>query len=44
MKELNKEEWWDVARILKPTLTWEQFEELWEEFQRRKEEGSLVLQ
>lgn len=39
LDELNKDEWRDVARRLKPEWTEEQFEEAWQEFvelQRRK--------
>lgn len=43
MKELSKEEWWDVARRVKPSITWEEFEVLWNEFVIKKEEGSLIL-
>jgi hypothetical protein len=31
-------EWWDVARRLHPTMTWEQFARDWDEFQRMKNE------
>lgn len=29
-------EWWDVCRILKPGITWEEFEVKWTEFQALK--------
>lgn len=42
-KTFTKEEWWDVARRVKPSITWEEFEEMWNEFIIKKEEGSLIL-
>lgn len=27
----DKFEWWDVCRQVKPDLTWEEFEKLWDE-------------
>lgn len=29
---LSKFEMWDVARKLKPSITWEEFEKMWEGF------------
>jgi hypothetical protein len=29
-------EWWDISRILKPGMTWDEFEEFWVEFQQVK--------
>ncbi len=28
----DKVEWWDMCRRVKPHLTWEEYEELWDEF------------
>ena len=33
LDEYDQIEWWDVARRLHPTMTWEQFQRDWEEFQ-----------
>jgi hypothetical protein len=38
LDEYDQIEWWDVCRRLHPTMTWEQFEADWEEFQRLKNE------
>lgn len=38
---LDQLEWWDVCRRVKPHLTWEDFEELWEEFQELKRKKTL---
>lgn len=32
----DKTEWWDVVRVLKPGLTVEEYEEMWEEFRELK--------
>jgi hypothetical protein len=36
-RQLDKIEWWDVCRAVRPGLTWEEFEELWDGFERYKE-------
>jgi len=36
LDELDRLEWWDVARRLNPHITWEQFLRQWDEFQRLK--------
>lgn len=36
MNELDKNEWWDVMRSVKPDLTREEFDLAWEEFQEMK--------
>jgi len=36
LDEYDQLEWWDVARRLHPTMTWEQFQRDWDEFQRMK--------
>lgn len=41
MDELDKIEWFDVARKLKPGLTEEEYERLWADFQRAKREKEL---
>ncbi len=38
LDEHDKNEWWDICRALKPSTTWEQFEELWADFQTKKAE------
>lgn len=35
---LDKEEFWDVARKIKPGLQREEYERMWEDFQQRKAE------
>lgn len=35
---LSKEEFWDVARELKPGITWDEFEEKWERYCAMKAE------
>ena len=35
--EFTKIEWWDVCRRLVPTLTWEEYEEIWQGFLACKE-------
>jgi len=37
LDELSKEEWWDVARCVRPDLTCEEFEAQWAEFQALKQ-------
>ena len=39
--EFTKIEWWDVCRKLRPTLSWEEYEKLWEEFQIYKRTKKL---
>jgi hypothetical protein len=38
----DREEWWDVCRVANPAITREQFDLMWEEFQKRKQEGTLA--
>lgn len=38
MDEYSKEEWFDVARIFNPELTWEQFGVDWDDFIKAKAE------
>lgn len=37
LDELDREEWWEVARQVDPTISREQFEADWAEFCRLKE-------
>jgi len=37
--ELDKLEWWKVARRIHPSLTWEQFDTQWAAFQEWKAEN-----
>lgn len=37
LNELDKEEWWDVARRVRPDITREEYDRMWEEFQVEKE-------
>lgn len=36
LDEHDKTEWWDVARALKPGITEEEFNTMWEEFRQLK--------
>ncbi len=36
LNEFDRDEWWDVARKLKPGLTREQYDKDWDDFQARK--------
>lgn len=36
LDELNREEWWEVAKRIDPNMTREQFDADWEEFCRLK--------
>lgn len=38
LNEYDKLEWLQVARVLKPSLTEEEYDEMWADFQRCKEE------
>lgn len=38
LDSLDKTEFFDVARRLKPGLTWAEYEVMWDEFQREKAE------
>jgi hypothetical protein len=38
---MSKIEWWDVCRIVRPDLTWEEFEDLWEGFEQYKRKRKL---
>ncbi len=38
LDEFDKTEWFDVCRIIKPDLTEEEYTEMWNDFQLRKEE------
>lgn len=33
---MSKIEWWDVCKEVKPDLTWEAYEALWESFEMYK--------
>lgn len=37
----GKDEWWSVAKIARPSLTYDEFEVMWEEFTKRKREGAF---
>lgn len=41
LNEFTREEWFDVVRTLKPDLSEEQFEELWDDFQQMKQRKKL---
>lgn len=41
VNELDKTEWFDVARYLKPEMTWEEFTVLWDDFQEMKRKRAL---
>lgn len=41
LDEFTKEEWWDVAKKLKPGLTEEEYDDMWDRFQEAKRQGSL---
>ena len=41
LNELDREEFWDVARRLNPDICWEEFERDWKEFQALKAERTL---
>ena len=36
LHELDRLEWWDVARRINPRITWAEFLHQWHEFQRLK--------
>jgi hypothetical protein len=36
MNELDRDEFWDVARKLNPQISREDFDQLWDQFQRDK--------
>jgi hypothetical protein len=36
LDEFDKEEWWDVARRVRPDLTREEYEAMWTEFAELK--------
>jgi len=38
---LDKEEWWDVCRRMKPDYDREEYERDWAEFQKRKREREM---
>lgn len=41
LNEFDKEEWFDVARALKPGLPREEYEEMWKRFQADKAARAL---
>lgn len=41
LDELDKIEWFDVAHALRPDLTDEELEAMWDEFMERKRRGML---
>lgn len=42
LHEFDKEEWWDVARKVRPDLTREEYERQWAEFVAKKARRKLV--
>lgn len=38
LNELDKEEWWDVARRVRPDLTREEYEAMWDGYHAEKTE------
>lgn len=36
LDEFDKDEWWDVCRRLRPDLTREEYDAMWDEFQQAK--------
>lgn len=38
---MGKYEWWDVCRSLRPDLTWQEFERMWDEFVVLKQRRTL---
>lgn len=41
LNELDKQEMWDISRILMPTITDEEFDALWAEFVELKRKHEL---
>lgn len=41
LDEYTKDEWWDVARAVKPDLTREEYDAMWERFQADKARSAL---
>lgn len=35
-RKLDKIGWWDVSRLVRPDITWREFEEMWREFENYK--------
>jgi hypothetical protein len=44
LDEFDREEWWDVARKLRPDWTREQFDAEWDDFQRSKAERQRSME
>jgi hypothetical protein len=38
----NREQWWEVARAVRPSLSREEFEAMWEANQRRKDQRAAL--
>jgi len=38
LDELDKIEMWDLARVLRPGITEEEFNQMWSDFQQKKRE------
>lgn len=38
INEFDREEWWDVARRVRPDLAREDYDRMWDEFQQEKAE------
>lgn len=36
MYMMTKEEFWDIVRAFNPDLSWEEYEEMWDAFQKFK--------
>jgi hypothetical protein len=41
LDEFDKDEWWDVARMARPELTREQYDEMWDDFLEMKKKRRL---
>jgi len=41
LNEFSKDEWWDVARILSPDLSREEYDEMWADFCEVKRRRTL---
>lgn len=41
LDSLNSDEFFDVIQILKPNITREEYDRIWDEFQEAKREGRL---
>ena len=43
LTELDQEEWWEVCQRVRPDISREEYDAMWQNFQERKEAGALVL-